>query len=228
MEYDLVFLSGGKGSRMKKPIPKQYMLLAGKPIIIHTLERVDAIEKINKVIIVCADEYIDSISLMLRQYNITKKVEFASAGDTRKASVYSGLQKVESPNTIIHEAARPFVTVEDYMNLIDDENENVVFGCDIPFTVLKGREIIDEVLVRDELINIQLPQKFNSEMLLVAHKEALKENKFFTDDSSLVFNYNPTLNINVIKGNDFNIKLTNNIDMVLGEVIYDEHFRRRK
>lgn len=55
--YTLILLSGGVGTRMNNPIPKQYMLLAGKPVIMHTLEKADLIEEINEIIIVCSDEY---------------------------------------------------------------------------------------------------------------------------------------------------------------------------
>ena len=85
--YTLLFLSGGTGTRMHNAVPKQYMLLAGKPVIMHILERVDQIDRISDVVIVCADEYISSIELMLNQYGVRKPVRFAPAGATRQASV---------------------------------------------------------------------------------------------------------------------------------------------
>ena len=67
MDYTFVLLSGGVGSRMQNPIPKQYMLLAGKPVIMHILEKVDNVPQISKIVIVCANEYHSSIALMLDQ-----------------------------------------------------------------------------------------------------------------------------------------------------------------
>ena len=124
--YTLVLLSGGKGMRMQNAIPKQYMLLAGRPVIMHILERVDMIDSISSVVIVCADEYREPIKLMINQYGITKPVRFAPAGASRQLSVKSGVGLVETDDVIIHEAARPFVKVEDFERLIAVKNRNVM------------------------------------------------------------------------------------------------------
>ena len=228
MEYTMVLLSGGIGRRMNNSIPKQYMLLAGKPMIMHTLEKVDLLDEIKQIIIVCADEYRSFISLMLEQYGIAKPVVFATSGNSRQASVYSGLKQVKTSNVIIHEAARPFVTEEDYRELIAAENENTMIGLDIPFTVLKGHENVEGLLERTELVNVQLPQKFNTTKLLLAHQKAEADGKTFTEDASLLYYYNPEIKMSIIKGKDYNIKITTRMDMLTGEIIYDEVFRRIK
>lgn len=105
MSYTFVLLSGGTGSRMQQSIPKQYMLLGGKPMIMHVLDKVDTISRIKKIVIVCADEYRQSLDLMLEQYGIRKPVIYAKAGESRQASVLSGLRLVETENVIIHEAS---------------------------------------------------------------------------------------------------------------------------
>ena len=228
MNYTFVLLSGGVGSRMHQSIPKQYMLLAGKPMIMHVLDKVDTIEQISKIVIVCAEEYRSAINLMLEQYGIMKPVEYADAGESRQASVLSGLRKVETEDVIIHEAARPFVTVEDYLELIDEPCENAMIGIDIPFTVIKGHENVEGLLTRSELVNVQLPQKFNTKLILDAHEKAVAEGKKFTEDASLLFNYSPETQIKIVRGKDYNIKVTTRMDMLTGEIIYDEVFRRRK
>ena len=227
MDYTFVLLSGGVGSRMHNTIPKQYMLLAGKPMIMHVLEKVDCLESIKKIVIVCADEYRTAINLMLEQYGIRTTVDYAPAGKTRQASVLSGLKLVETENVIIHEAARPFVTVEDYQELINDDSVNAIIGSDIPFTVLKGHDCVEGLLSRSELINVQLPQKFKTKDILEAHLKAEKDNLAFTEDASLLYYYNPEMKIKIIRGKDYNIKITTRMDMLTGEVIYDEIFRRR-
>ena len=219
MTYTMVLLSGGTGSRMHNSIPKQYMLLAGKPMIMHILEKSDVIDEI-----VCTDEYRTPIRLMLEQYGIKKNVDFANGGSTRQASVLSGLKQVETDKVIIHEAARPFVTIEDYKELIEDQSENAMFGIDIPFTVIKGHDHVEDLLTRSELVNVQLPQKFSTQEIFKAEEEKLT----FTEDASLLFYYNPEISIKIIKGKDYNIKVTTRMDMLTGEIIYDEVFRRRK
>lgn len=152
MNFTFVLLSGGVGSRMHQAIPKQYMLLAGKPMIMHVLDKVDQIKEIEKIVIVCADEYRSALDLMLEQYGISTPVVYAKAGESRQASVLSGLKMVETDDVIIHEAARPFVTVDDYKELIDCPEENAMIGLDIPFTVLKGHENVEGLLTRSELV----------------------------------------------------------------------------
>lgn len=226
--YTLILLSGGTGSRMQNAIPKQYMLLAGKPVIMHILDRVDTIDTITNIIVVCADEYRDSIKLMVNQYGITKPIKFAPAGKTRQMSVKSGLDYVETGDVIIHEAARPFVKVEDFRRLIAVENRNAILGTSIPFTVIKGHKTVEGVLNRSELVNVQLPQKFETSLLKSSIEQAVAEGKEYTEDASMVYSYNPSVKIDICNGMDYNLKLTTRMDMVVGEKIYDDYFRMRK
>lgn len=226
--YTLILLSGGSGSRMKKDMPKQYLLLAGKPVIMHTLERVDKIQEIEEIVIVCENQYVSNIQKMIEQYNIKKSIIFAMAGKTRQASVKSGLEKVHTENVILHEAARPFVSEEDFRTLIMDERENAIYGAPIPFTVLKGNDVVEGILNRSELVNVQLPQKFNTSSLKQAHELAEKDNMNFTEDASLLYYYYPEEKIGIHEGMDYNVKLTTPMDLILGEMIYKEYFARRK
>lgn len=226
--YTLVLLSGGTGSRMNNAVPKQYLLLAGKPVIMHILERVDQISDISEIIIVCTPEYTSSIQLMLNQYGISKTVHFATAGKTRQESVYNGVAMVETDDVIIHEAARPFVKSEDFQRLIDEECRNAMYGLDIPFTVIKGHEWVEGILTRSELVNVQLPQKFETTLLKASHEKAIKDGIEFTEDAGMVYHYFPETKIKICPGLDYDIKLTTRMDMLTGEQIYDEIFRRRK
>lgn len=224
----MILLSGGSGTRMHNSIPKQYMLLAGKPMIMHTLERAVRIRNLEKVVVVCSDEYRQSIKLMIEQYNIKLSVDFASAGHSRQESVYAGLKFVTTEDVIIHEAARPFVDASDFNSLVDATEENVMFGVSIPFTVIKGRTSVVGLLDRSELVNVQLPQKFNTKLLVDSHEKALKDGLSFTEDASLVFHYNPDQKIKIIKGKEYNLKITTPTDMITGELIYKEYFAGRK
>ncbi len=226
--YTLILLSGGTGSRMQNAVPKQYLLLAGKPVIMHILDRVDRLEMVSEVIVVCTKEYESAIELMLKQYCVQKPVRFAPAGRTRQESVLSGLSMVQTDDVIVHEAARPFVKVEDFRRLIDCESRNAIFGAPIPFTVVKGHKNIEGLLERSELINVQLPQKFETALLQDVHNRAVNDGKEFTEDASMVYYYHPEESIEICLGMDYDIKLTTRTDMLLGEKIYDDIFRMRK
>ena len=136
MDYTFILLSGGTGNRMHNSVPKQYMNLAGKPMIVHVLENADRLDCVSKLVIVCAKEYRSYIDGLLEEYRIGKSVEYADAGETRQASELSGLKKADTESVIIHEAARPFVKIEDYLKLINEPGEIVMPGLDIPFTVI--------------------------------------------------------------------------------------------
>ena len=226
--YTLLFLSGGTGTRMHNAVPKQYMLLAGKPVIMHILERVDQIEKISDVVIVCAKEYEASIDLMINQYGINKPVHYAPAGATRQESVRNGLVLVKNDDVIVHEAARPFVKIEDFERLIDVPERNATFGLSIPFSVLRGHDYVEGLLERSELFNVQLPQKFETNLLKEVHERAVAEGREFTEDAGMIYQYHPDIPIRVCDGMDYDIKLTTRIDMLAGEQIYEDIFSRRK
>ena len=222
-----ILLSGEIGSRMNQAIPKQYMLLGGKPIIMHTLERLDAIDRICDIIIVCTDEYRPVIHQMVRQYGIHKQIRYATAGQSRQESVQSGLAYVKTDLVLIHEAARPFVRTEDFNQLINMRGRNVIIASPINYTVLKGQEYVIGLLDRSELINVQLPQKFDTALLKKAHEFALAEKRSFTEDASLLFYYIPNIEINILAGTEYNIKITTPIDIIIGRIIYREYFQRR-
>jgi 2-C-methyl-D-erythritol 4-phosphate cytidylyltransferase len=226
MNTSLILLAGGNGTRMHQPVPKQYLLLAGKPVIMHTLERIDLIDQISEVIIVCNEKYHSLLNGYISSYMLKKNYIFVEAGSTRQQSVYNGLQHVKSDTVMIHEAARPFVKKDDFEKLLSHPEENVTFAIDIPFTVLKAGEYVNEILVRKELINVQLPQKFNTASLKLGHEKALEDHSAFTEDASLLFHYGLG-QIKVLRGNSYNIKITEPIDMLVGEIIYKEYFSRR-
>jgi len=226
--YTLLFLSGGTGSRMHNAVPKQYMLLAGKPVIMHILERVDQIKDVDEVVVVCAKEYEASISLMVNQYGIKKRIRYAPAGATRQESVRNGLALVETEDVLVHEAARPFVKTEDFERLISVPERNATFGLSIPFSVLKGHDHVEGLLERSELFNVQLPQKFETRLLKEAHERAAAEGREFTEDAGMIYLYHPEVPIKVCEGMDYDIKLTTRIDMLAGEQIYEDVFSRRK
>lgn len=218
---ELILLAGGVGKRMKQTIPKQLLLIGGKPIIIHTLERVDSIQAISKIIITTPAEYIDQLKNLVGKYKLKTPFIVIEGGGSRQESVKKGLEYVTSEHVMIHEAVRPFVLREEFEALIEMKDENVTLGLDIPFTVLEGKDKIEKILERSTLFNVQLPQKFSTKKLKIAHEFAEKEHKEFTEDASMIFYY---LNeeVKVKKGTEYNIKVTTPIDMVIGEIIYKD------
>ncbi len=223
--YTLLYLSGGTGSRMHADVPKQYMDLAGMPVIVHSLLRIESIDAITDMVVVCAPEYRCHIQSLLHEYHISKPVRFADCGRTRQESVFNGLQLVESDDMILHESARPFVTADDFRRLINEPHRNATFGIPVPFTVVRGHERYESLLERSELVNIQLPQKYDTRLLKSAHEKAVAEKRIFTEDGSMIFHYFPETHIAICQGMDYDIKLTTPVDMIVAEKIYETLFR---
>ncbi|MCS1351053.1 2-C-methyl-D-erythritol 4-phosphate cytidylyltransferase [Mechercharimyces sp. CAU 1602] len=218
----MILLAGGIGTRMKVNTPKQFLQIGGKPMIIHVLEKADRIDAIREIIIPSPHAYIEQTKEMISRHSFAKSIRVIEGGSTRQDSVHKALAETSSPSVIIHEAVRPFVLVEEIEALIQCPDENATYGFEIPFTVLQGKEYIEKNLDRNELINIQLPQKFNRDQLLASHRQAITDGSSFTEDVSLFFHYQKG-QVKVMPGTEYNIKITRPIDQKIGEVIYKEY-----
>lgn len=221
--YTAVILAGGKGVRMGKDIPKQFIPLAGKPMIMHTLERLEKIEDIDEVVVVCRPEYRDFLNNLIHCYLLKKKYILTDAGETRQESTLNGVKAASHEDVIIHEAARPFVTAEEFRKLIAVDSDCATFGMAIPFTVLTQKDgVINGLLNRQELVNIQLPQKFKRTVLQEALLKAREEQRIFTEDVSAVYYYFKE-KVAVVPGTSYNIKVTEPVDLLVGEYIYKDY-----
>ncbi len=223
MNYSCILLSAGKGIRFGKDIPKQYLMLAGKPMIVHILERINKIDDIKEVIVVCGEEYVKTIETYVANYRINKKIKCVLGGKTRQESVYNGVKECSFDNVILHESARPLVSVQDFMTLINCDKQNVTYTYSIPYTVLKKdlKDNISGILDRNELVNVQLPQKFAKDDLLFSHEQAKKENRVFTEDASVVYYYTKKP-VYCLNGKSYNIKITEYSDLLYGETLLHE------
>lgn len=223
MKTGMIILAGGVGKRMGQPIPKQFIILAGKPIIVHVLEKVERLASLDRVIITCPTEFVERTRALLKHRNLEDRFCCIEGGVTRQESVHMGLkQMTDCDRIVIHEAVRPFVLTEEFQALIDCEHENAIYGTRIPFTVLCGNEYVEGTIERSTLVNVQLPQKFNAEALRSAHELACEEGREFTEDASMVFHYG-TGKVRILEGSEKNIKITDPTDLTIGEAIYSEY-----
>lgn len=221
--YSVIILAGGTGSRMHQSVPKQFIALAGKPMIMHTLERLERIDDIDEVIVSCHPQYKQLLEMHIAAYMLKKSYKIIDGGNTRQESAYLGVKAAANENVIIHEAARPFVTTQEFTALMEDEAKNATYGLDIPFTVsVRTNDTITGLLERDKLINIQLPQKFDRASLLAAYEQAERDGLTFTEDTSLLYYYKK-VPVKVLEGTPNNVKITNSVDLAIGEIIYKEY-----
>lgn len=220
MKIGMIVLAGGVGKRIGRPFPKQFLLLGGKPLIVHVLEKARVIGEIDQVVITCPEAHIDETRRLIANHGFDERFVCIVGGASRQESVYLGLGALDGfDSVIIHEAVRPLVTVAEFRELIAAPDANAMFGIPIPFTVLKGHEYVEDLLERDELVNVQLPQKFDRATLVAAHEAARREGTSFTEDASL-FHHHTGEPVRILPGSERNIKITVPTDIVTAEAIY--------
>jgi len=220
MKLGMVVLAGGIGKRIGRPFPKQFLLLGGKPLLIHVLDKARVIPEIEQVVITCPEPHLEETRRLVANHGFDARFSCILGGDSRQESVRLGLVALEAcDSVIIHEAVRPLVTVDEFRALIAAEDRNAMFGIPIPFTVLKGHEYVEDLLERDELVNVQLPQKFDRAALVAAHEAARRDGARFTEDASLFHRYAGE-RVRILPGSDRNIKITVPTDIVTAEAIY--------
>ena len=220
MKTGMIVLAGGVGKRIGRPVPKQFLLLGGNPLIVHVLDKARAIPEIEEVVITCPAAHLDETRGVLRNHGFDERFRCIEGGGTRQESVYFGLRALEGcESVVIHEAVRPLVALEEFRTLLAAPDANAMFGIPIPFTVLKGHDYVEGLLDRGELVNVQLPQKFEAARLREAHETARRESKVFTEDASLFVHYTDAP-VRILPGSERNLKITVPTDLIIAEAIY--------
>lgn len=210
---NVILLAAGLGKRMKIDQPKQFLSINGKPMLAYSLEVFNSIDEVTKIVLVCQEDHIDTYKKIVENYKINK-VEFVIGGSTRQESVYNGLKVVDSDRVILHEAARPLISKDFVMDLVQQLTNDV--DCVVPvlpvnFTVAIGDEFMEGILDRSKLRNIQLPQVVKTDVLLDAHNNAIAENFEATEDSMMIYKYGGK--VKFVDGRESNVKITTLYDV---------------
>lgn len=214
-----VIAAAGSGSRMKSSVNKQFLLLDGIPVLAHTLKVFQDAEIIDEIVIVASEKELLSIEELVDKYNITKVKEITKGGATRQESVKCGLEKISGSRVLIHDGARPFVTKKQI-----EEVAKKLLCCSAAAVGVKVKDtikrvnkdnVIVETLDREELVQIQTPQGFVSDIIIDAHNRAEKEGVLVTDDCALAEYMG--IDVYVVEGSSRNIKITVPEDLEIGE-----------
>lgn len=230
MNIGLIF-AGGVGSRMNaKERPKQFLLVHGKPIIVHTIELFEQHEEIDAIIVVCVEEWIPYMEEMKYRYRLDKVSSIVPGGDTGQLSIYNGLKEIEqkfgAKNNIvlIHDGVRPLIDSKTITDNIDSVKK---FGSAITCTVAKETIIlidensnVSEVPSREHSRLAKAPQSFWLDEILAAHEKAMTEGIVDVIDScTMMRKYNKALH--VVIGPHENIKITTPDDFHTFRALYD-------
>lgn len=225
-----IVLSGGKGTRMNSDIPKQYIEVCGRPILFYTLKTFEE-SSVDSIVLVCAEADKDFCRKEIVEKYGFKKVEcIVAGGRERYHSVYNGLKSVpDAEYVLIHDGARPFVTVDIIERNIENLKDNpaVVTGMPSKDTV---KIADDEGFVsftpnRSNVWNIQTPQSFDYKTITDAYdkmfecEDTLKERGISITDDALVAENFSKVKLKLVEGSYTNIKITTPDDMLLAEKI---------
>jgi len=222
----LIVVAGGKGLRMGASVPKQFLLLAGRPVIFLTISRFIDYDPGIELIIVLPEGNTTMWKELCMQYGLSHDHNIIIGGEERYNSVKNGLSLIRQESIVaVHDAVRPLVsigTIDKCFNVAAEKGNAVPF-VKPPESV---REIINDnrnrPLKRERIALIQTPQVFRSDILLAAYARVY--NPAFTDDASVVEAAGHK--INLVEGNPENIKITTAEDMAIADAILRMNYLR--
>lgn len=216
MKESVIIVAGGTGSRMNSAVPKQFLKLAGKPVIVHTIGQFYKYNPHISLCVVVHKDFLEHWSALQSDYFPNQQISVCVGGETRFHSVKNGLAMLSDSDVIgIHDAARPLVSVEVIKTCFDTARAKQTAIPVIP--VHESMRVISEGssahVDRSKYRLVQTPQCFNAQLLKDAYKQAFLEK--FTDDASVVEAYGSA--IHLVKGNRENIKITEPADLKIAE-----------
>ncbi|MBA2876787.1 2-C-methyl-D-erythritol 4-phosphate cytidylyltransferase [Thermaerobacillus caldiproteolyticus] len=221
MEYQVVIPAAGQGKRMKAGMNKQFIELHHQPIIVHTLKVFEQDDWCQGIIVVINEAEREQFHTLFEQFPIKKVVSMVSGGAERQHSVYNGLKAVKNSEIVlIHDGARPFITMEKIHELVKEAEEHGAAILAVPMkdTVKRAFDgFVAETVERSSLWAVQTPQAFRISLVLEAHEQARKDGYVGTDDASLVERMGKK--VKIIEGDYRNIKLTTPDDLLFAEAI---------
>ncbi|MCR6543926.1 2-C-methyl-D-erythritol 4-phosphate cytidylyltransferase [Dehalobacterium formicoaceticum] len=223
-----VIPAAGRGSRMKKDVNKQFLMLKGKPVLVHTLEIFESCPFVREVILVASSGEEDYCRRLIKEYGFSKIPRIMTGGEDRFHSVLNGLKGISPQSEIVavHDGARPLLLRSDLEKIIkavaaDDAPDGAILAVPVKETIkeVDEEEIVQGTLDRSKLWMAQTPQVFPKEILQFAYRKALEDNFRGTDDASLV--ERAGMRVKIIPGSYENIKITTPEDIDLAALILE-------
>lgn len=219
MDY-IIIVAGGKGLRMGSDIPKQFLPIGGKPVLMRTLERFRQYSPTLQIILVLPKAQQDYWQKLCKEYAFDIDYQLADGGETRFHSVQNGLAKIpDNAQGVVgvHDGVRPFPSIEVIRNCYETAREKKAVIPVIPVveTVRQLEGATSFTVPRDDYRLVQTPQCFDIQLLKAANRQPYNDG--FTDDASVVEAYG--FDITLVEGNRENIKITTPYDLKIAEVL---------
>jgi 2-C-methyl-D-erythritol 4-phosphate cytidylyltransferase len=243
MKVAVILPAAGLGTRMGRTSAetagtsrKQFMQLDGSPILLHTVRKFAASDRVGQIVVALRREDLEWVGDLLRREIRNKPVEVVEGGNSRQESVERGLAAV-SPDTdlvAVHDAVRPFIDLETIEKAFDEATEHgaAIVGI-VPVDTVKqvsGAQAtgtkVRSTISRERLVLAQTPQVFRYDLLKQAFTAARADSFVGTDESSLVERLDQ-VEVRVVMGSDHNIKITKPGDMDLARLFLEQETARQ-
>ena len=218
MKKFAIIVAGGLGTRMGNATPKQFMLLHDKPVLYYTIKTfLEAFNDLH-IILVLPEDYTDMGREIIDAYFDYSRIQITAGGETRFHSVMNGLDMVQEDAIIfVHDGVRCLLTVDlihrCYTKALENGSAIPVVPAKDSVRLIEGE--VNEAIERNKVVMVQTPQTFHSRILQPAFQIDYKER--FTDEASVVEEFG--LKIELVDGEEQNIKITRPIDLIVAEHI---------
>src|SRR5579884_1754661 len=238
MKVSVIIPAAGLGTRMGRSAPekegisrKQFMLLNGSPILIHTIRKFVSSPSVSEIVVALRPDDMGWVAELFQAQKFSKPVRMVPGGETRQQSVENALNSIGEDTDLVavHDAVRPFVERELIEKVIREASETgaAILGI-VPVDTVKQvhRNKIRSTIPRERLILAQTPQVFRYDLLKQAFAKAREDQFSGTDESSLVERLEQ-VEVSVVPGSDRNIKITKPSDMDLARLFLAEELAAR-
>lgn len=210
----VVIVAGGSGTRMQSDLPKQFLLLNEKPVLIHTIEKfIPFADTLTLVLPIAWSEYWESIKI---KYPINFQIELVQGGKERFFSVENALKILPNNGLVlIHDAVRPLVNSEVIERVIETTKlkGNAIPVIEITDSIRKQEGEHSSMVDRSQYKRIQTPQGFDLKELKQAYENGFR--KEYTDDASVLESIGHQ--INLVEGHPYNLKITTPDDLIMAQ-----------
>ena len=226
-----VIFAGGTGQRMhSKTLPKQFLKMHEKPIIVHTIEVFEKSEEIDSIIVACVKEWIDYLDEIVKKYNLKKVKRIVPGGETAQLSIYNGLKEAKKISqggksiVLIHDGVRPLINDK---TIHDNIKSVIAYGSAITCVnvketvlVVDAENKIKDIPNRNNSRLARAPQSFWLHEILENYEKAIEEKKYLFIDSCSLMNYYGK-KLYLVEGPEANIKVTTPEDFYIMRAMLD-------
>ncbi len=217
MKRSVIIVAGGTGTRMGTEVPKQFLPLAGKPILMHTIEAFYNYDAGMEIIVVLPSDQRKYWHNLCKEKNFRIRHTCVDGGETRFQSVKNGLKHATGELIAVHDGVRPFVAKSVIVSCFEHAvmHSAVIPVIDVFESVRRVINGNSQTVNRNEYKLVQTPQVFHANVLKYAYMQQYVP--AFTDDASVVEAFG--ISIFLVQGNRENVKITTSFDMQIGEAL---------